>query len=200
MRWAWGLVLVVVVSGVACSDTSQPHASIDGGPGSGPDSGVDAGPIDAGPIDAGPGDAGPTDAGVDAGPIDAGVDAGPSDAGPGDAGPPDAGPPDGGPPKDAGWSGAWERFGPSLGHEAQVYPAMALDPSGTLLVAFVQLVELPGEVTTELRVVRWTGSAWQQLGGVVASSSSRLQYSAPLFIGLATDGTGRPVLAFGDSG
>ncbi|HEY1905958.1 MAG TPA: hypothetical protein VGG91_07945, partial [Myxococcaceae bacterium] len=113
---------------------------------------------------------------------------------------PDSGPPDGGPAKDAGWSGAWERFGPPLGHEAQVYPAMALDPSGTLLVAFVQLVELPGEVTTELRVVRWTGLAWQQLGAVIASSSSRLPYSAPLFIELATDGTGQPVLAFGDSG
>jgi hypothetical protein len=188
-------VLGVVVSGVACSDTSRSSSfrrSLDGGPGPGPgDSGVDAGPIDAGP-----GDAGPSDAGVDAGPIDAG----PGDAGPGDAGTPDAGLPDGGPPRDAGWSGAWEPFGPPLGHEAQVYPAMALDPSGTLLVAYVQLVELPGEVTTELRVVRWTGSVWQQLGAVVASSSSRLPYSAPLFIELATDGTGRPVLAFGDSG
>jgi hypothetical protein len=176
------LALVAVVGGVACHDTSRSsrfHHKVDGGPGFGP---PDAGP-DAGPGDAGPSDAGPTDAGIDAGPVD--------------AGPPDAGPPDAGPRK---WSGAWERFGPPLGNEAQVYPAMALDPSGTLLVAYVQLVELPGEVDTELRVVRWSGSAWQQLGPVVTSSSARLPYSAPLFIGLATDGDGRPVLAFGDSG
>jgi hypothetical protein len=190
VRWAWGLPLLVVVSGVACSETgkSSLHHTIDGGPG-------DAG-VDAGPTDAGPGDAGPTDAGVDAGPMDAG----PGDAGPGDAGATDGGPTDGGPPHDAGWSGAWERFGPPLGNEAQVYPAMALDASGGLLVAYVQLVEQPGEVATELRVVRWTGAAWLQLGGVVASSTHRLPYSAPLFISLATDGTGRPVLAFGDSG
>ena len=194
MRWAWGLPLLVVVSGVACSETGKSSLkhTIDGGPG---DAGADAGP-----------DAGPTDAGVDAGPIDAGPgDAGPTDAGPTDGGPTDGGPTDGGPtdgggPHDAGWSGAWERFGPPLGNEAQVYPAMALDPSGGLLLAYVQLVEKPGEVATELRVVRWTGAMWLQLGGVVTSSSNRIPYSAPLFIGLATDGTGRPVLAFGDSG
>src|SRR5262249_46332688 len=136
VRWAWGLALVVVVSGVACSGTgkSSREHTVDGGE----DGGVDAGPTDAGV------DGGPTDAGVDAGPTDAGVDAGPIDGGPGDAGTPDGGPTDGGLPRDAGWSGAWERFGPPLGNEAQVYPAMALDLSGTLLVAYVQLVESPG--------------------------------------------------------
>jgi hypothetical protein len=135
------------------------------------------------------------DAGVDAGPpADAGPDAGPPDAGPPDAGPPDAGPPD------AGWSGTWEEFGPRLGHEAQVYPALAVDAAGALLVAYVQLVESPGVVATELHVVRWSGTAWEPLGGTIASSTDRLPYTAPLFVRLATDGTGRPVLAFGDSG
>jgi len=135
------------------------------------------------------------DAGPDAGPpADAGPDAGPADAGPPDAGPPDAGAPD------AGWPGSWETFGPTLGHEAQVYPALALDASGAPLVAYSPLVEAPGVVTTELHVVRWSGSAWDPLGGTIASSTNRLPYAAPLFVRLATDGTGRPVLAFGDSG
>jgi hypothetical protein len=134
------------------------------------------------------------DAGTDAGiAVDAGADAGPADAGPGDGGPPDAGLPD------AGWSGAWQPLGPPLGHEAQVYPAMALDSSGALLVAYVELVEAPGVVTTELHVVRWSGTVWEPLGGAVASSSDRFPYSAPLFVRLAVEGTGRPVLAFGDS-
>ena len=135
------------------------------------------------------------DAGPDAGPPDAGPDAGPPDAGPPDAGPPDAGAPD------AGWLGTWETFGPTLGHEAQVYPAMALDASGAPLVAYSPLVEAPGVVTTELHVVRWSGSAWEPLGGTIASSTNRMiPNTAPLFVSLATDGTGRPVLAFGDSG
>ncbi len=137
------------------------------------------------------------DAGRDAGPApDAGVDAG-VDAGPGpvDAGPPaDAGTPDG------GWSGAWGPVGPPLGQEAQVYPALALDPSGALLVAFAEQVEAPGTTTTELHVLRWAAGAWQPLGGVVASSMTRFPYSAPLWLRLGIDGGGRPVLAFGDSG
>ena len=185
MRAVWGMAFLLVV-GVACSDSVQVtrlHRTIDGG--------IDVGPDDGG-VDAGPGDGG-----VDAGPGDGGVDAGPGDGG-ADGGPGDAGT-DGG-VLDAGWSGTWEPFGPPLGHEAQVYPAMALDAAGEPLVAFVQLVEMRGSVATELRVVRWTGSGWEQLGGVVASSTARLPYSAPLFIRLATDGAGRPVLAFGDSG
>ena len=138
----------------------------------------------------------PPDAGP---PADAGPDAGPPDAGPPDAGPPDAGPPDAGPP-DAGWAGSWETLGPLLGHEAQVYPAMALDVTGAPLVAYVELVESPGVVTTELHVVRWNGSAWESLGGTIASTSDRLPYTAPLFVQLAIDGAGLPVLAFGDSG
>jgi hypothetical protein len=142
----------------------------------------------------------PSDAGTDAGPIlDAGVDAGPDDAGLPDAGPPDAGPPDAGVP-DAGWSGVWEPVGPPLGHEAQAYPALALDPAGAPLVAYVELVESPGAVATELHVARWSGSAWEPLGDTVASSEARLPPGAPLFVRLATDGSGRPVLAFGDSG
>ncbi|HZJ53883.1 MAG TPA: hypothetical protein VFD38_07060 [Myxococcaceae bacterium] len=176
MRAVWGMAFLLVVS-AACSETLQlTHTA---------DAGVDAGPT----VDAGP------DAGADAGP-----DAGPGDAGCGDGGPGDGGQPtDGGLP-DAGWSGVWQPFGPPLGHEAQVYPAMALDPSGALLVAHVELVESPGTVATELHVVRWSGSAWDPLGGTVASSTERFPYSAPLFVRLATEGTGRPVLAFGDSG
>ena len=71
-------------------------------------------------------------------PAEAGVDAGPVDAGP-----PDAGAPDG------GWSGAWQPFGPRLGNENQVYPAIAVDASGALLVAYADLVESPGSVVTE---------------------------------------------------
>jgi hypothetical protein len=77
---------------------------------------------------------------------------------------------------------------------------MALDASGAPLVAYSALVEAPGVVTTELHVVRWSGSAWEPLGGTIASSTNRLPYAAPLFVRLATDGTGLPVLAFGDSG
>ena len=184
MRAVWGMAFLVLAS-AACSQQGQPAP--------------DAGLPDAGP-DAGAPDGGPPDAGPDAGPPDAGPpDAGPPDAGPPDAGPPDAGPPDAGSP-DAGWSGAWEPLGPLLGHEAQVYPEMALDGSGAPLIAHVVLVESPGVVTTELHVVRWTGSAWSPLGGAVASTSDRMPYTAPLFLRLTTDGTGRPVLAFGDSG
>ena len=46
----------------------------------------------------------------------------------------------------------------------------------------------------------WSGSVWEPLGGTIASSTDRLPYAAPLFVRLVTDGTGRPVLAFGDSG
>ena len=182
MRVVWGMAFQLVVVSAACSETKL-SPPIDAGADAGivaVDAGVDAGPGGAGPGDAGPGDAGPGDAG-------------PGDAGPGDGGPTDAG------VVDAGWSGAWQPLGPPLGHEAQVYPAMALDSSGALLVAYVELVEAPGAVTTELHVVRWSGTAWEPLGGAVASSSDRFPYSAPLFVRLAVEGTGRPVLAFGDS-
>ena len=172
MRAAWGMALLLIVS-AACTDTVRSTRRVI-------DAGVDAG-HDAGPPDAGP------------------PDAGPPDAGPPDAGPPDAGPPDAGPP-DAGWSGVWEPLGPPLGHEAQVYPAMTLDASGTPLVAYAELIESPGVVATELHVVRWSGTTWEPLGGTVTSTTNRLPYTAPLFVRLAMDGTGRPVLAFGDSG
>jgi hypothetical protein len=172
VRAAWGMAFLVLVF-AACSHHHEQAREADAGP-------------DAGP---------PADAGPDAGP----PDAGPPDAGPPDAGPPDAGPPDAG-ARDAGWLGRWETFGPTLGHEAQVYPAMALDASGAPLVAYSALVEAPGVVTTELHVVRWSGSAWDPLGGTITSSTNRLPYAAPLFVRLVTDGTGRPVLAFGDSG
>jgi len=81
-----------------------------------------------------------------------------------------------------------------------VYPAIALDALGAPLVAYSPLVESPGVVATELHVARWSGSAWEPLGGTIASSTDRLPYAAPLFVRLVTDGTGRPVLAFGDSG
>jgi len=179
VRCAWGIAVLVAL-GVACSDQMSHRAA------------------DAGPLT----DAGCKDAGIpDAGPVDAGpVDAGPVDGGPRDGGVTDGGsPPDGG-VADAGWSGTWEKIGPPLGQEAQVFPAMALDASGALLVAYVELVESPGLVATELHVVRWSGSAWEPLGGTVASSTQRLPYSAPLWVRLATDGLGRPLLAFGDSG
>jgi hypothetical protein len=79
---------------------------------------------------------------------------------------------------------------PPLGHEAQVYPAMALDLSGALLVAYVELVESPGVVATELHVVRLVGLGVDTVGGTVASSTDRFPYSAPLFVRLAIDGTG----------
>jgi len=174
VRAVWGMAFLVLVS-TACSHHGHAQEGVDAGADAGSDAGADAG-SDAGS---------PTDAGQDAGPPDAGL--------------PDAGPPDAGVP-DAGWRGTWEQFGPTLGHEAQVYPAMALDDAGSLLVAHVPLVESPGVVTTELHVVRWSGSVWEPLGGTIASTTDRLPYTAPLFVRLATDGTGRPVLAFGDSG
>ena len=176
MRAVWGMTFLLAAS-AACSDTTQLMHLVDAG--------VDAGP------DAGLPDAGPPDAGS--------PDAGPPDAGPPDAGPPDAGRPDAGVP-DAGWSGMWQPLGPPLGHEAQVYPAMALDGSGAPLVAYVELIESPGVVATELHVARWSGTTWEPLGGTIASSTDRLPYTAPLFVRLAIDGSGRPVLAFGDSG
>jgi hypothetical protein len=154
--------------------------------GSPEDAGVDAGPVDAGPPDAGPPDAGPPDAGS--------PDAGSPDAGSPDAGSPNAGSPDG------GWSGAWQPVGPRLGNENQVYPALAVDASGALLVAYADLVESPGSVVTEVKVVRWSGTSWAPVGGIIAQSDTRFPYSAPLWLRLATDATGRPVLAFGDSG
>ncbi len=176
MRAVWGMTFLLAAS-AACSDTTQLMHLVDAG--------VDAGP------DAGLPDAGPPDAGS--------PDAGPPDAGPPDAGPPDAGRPDAGVP-DAGWSGTWQPLGSPLGHEAQVYPAMALDGSGAPLVAYVELIESPGVVATELHVARWSGTTWEPLGGTIASSTDRLPYTAPLFVRLAIDGSGRPVLAFGDSG
>ncbi|HSP19034.1 MAG TPA: hypothetical protein VLQ79_05955, partial [Myxococcaceae bacterium] len=141
----------------------------------------------------------PVDAGVDAGPGADGGDGG--DGGPGrpDGGPQDGGPADGG-TSDAGLSGAWEPLGPPLGHDAQVYPAMALDPSGALLVALADLVEQPGTTATEVRVVRWSGQAWEPVGGTVTRSVERFPFSAPLWVRLTTDTSGRPVLAVGDSG
>ena len=180
MRAVWGMTFLLAAS-AACSDTTQPSPV---------DAGVDAGP-DAGMPDAGLPDAGRPDAGP--------PDAGRPDAGPPDAGRPDAGPPDAG-AADAGWAGMWQTLGSPLGHEAQVYPAMALDGSGAPLVAYAELVESPGIVATELHVVRWSGTSWEPLGGTVASSTDRLPYTAPLFVRLATDGAGNPVLAFGDSG
>ena len=126
---------------------------------------------------------------------DAGVDGGVG----ADAGVPDAGPPDAG-TFDGGWIGTWEPLGPPLGSDAQVYPALAFDPRGRLLVAYVDLASSPGATPTELHVVRWSGSTWEPLGGTVARSDTRFPYSAPLWLRLASERDGRPVLAFGDSG
>ncbi|MGZ5959160.1 MAG: hypothetical protein ACXWLI_12150 [Myxococcaceae bacterium] len=77
---------------------------------------------------------------------------------------------------------------------------MALDASGALLVAFADLIEMPGITTTEIRVVRWSGQDWQPVGDTVAHSDQRLPYSAPLWVRLTTDASGWTVLAVGDSG
>ncbi|MGZ6078634.1 MAG: hypothetical protein ACXWK6_12575, partial [Myxococcaceae bacterium] len=127
------MAVLLVVSG-ACTRAPRLQTS------RAPDAGLDAGTGLDGGDDVGPGnsDGGP-DGGDDAGPgnSDGGPDGGPQDAGaPQDAGPQDAGAPaDAGVP-DAGLSGVWQPLGPPLGHDAQVYPAMALDASGALLVAF----------------------------------------------------------------
>jgi hypothetical protein len=97
-------------------------------------------------------------------------------------------------------AGRWEPLGSPLGHDTQVYPAVAADPSGTVFVAYAALAAGPGIDQTELRVARWSGSAWIPVGGVVASSGTRLPYSDPLWLGLATDGAGRLMVAFGDTG
>src|SRR5215467_13917182 len=125
MRRVRGIAACLVLA-AACSNTvgkTHPDA------GQPPDAGLDAGPDDGGPPDAGP------------------PDAGTPDAGPHDAGPPDAG------TADAGWSGTWQPVGPLLGLENQVYPAIAMDASGALMVAYADLVESPGLVATELHVV-----------------------------------------------
>ena len=139
------------------------------------------------------------DGGVDAGPKTDG--GGPPDAGQGS----DGGSDDGGAPADAGitdggLAGTWERLGPPLGLDAQVYPAMAMDLSGRVLVAYADLLEQPGTTTTELRVVRWSGQTWEPVGEIVARSENRMPFSAPLWVRLTTDGSGRPVLVVGDSG
>ena len=181
MRAVWGMTFLLSAS-AACSDTTQLMHPVDAGVDAGPDAGLpDAGPPDAGSPDAGP------------------PDAGPPDAGPPDAGPPDAGRPDAGVP-DAGWSGMWQPLGPPLGHEAQVYPAMALDGSGAPLVAYVELIESPGVVATELHVARWSGTTWEPLGGTIASSTDRLPTPRPSSCVSPSTGQGRPVLAFGDPG
>ena len=77
---------------------------------------------------------------------------------------------------------------------------MALDSSGALLVAYADLVEMPGITTTEILVVGWLGGGWVPVGGPIARSDRRRPYSAPLWVRLATDASGRPVIAFGDSG
>lgn len=177
MRTVWAMAVLLVVSG-ACTRAPRLQASR-------PDAGLDAGPGVDGGDDAGPGD-------PDGGRQDAGA---PQDAGVQDAGvPADAG------VTDAGLPGVWQLLGPALGHDAQVYPAMALDASGALLVAFADLVEMPGITTTEIRVVRWSGQDWQPVGDTVARSDMRLPYSAPLWVRLTTDASGRTVLAVGDSG
>ena len=178
MRTVWAMAVLLVVSG-ACTRAPRLLASRS------PDAGLDAGNGVDGGDDAGPGNS-------DGGPQDAGA---PQDGGPQDAGvPADAG------VTDAGLSGVWQPLGPPLGHDAQVYPAMALDASGALLVAFADLIEMPGITTTEIRVVRWSGQDWQPVGDTVARSDMRLPYSAPLWVRLTTDASGRMVLAVGDSG
>lgn len=181
MRVVWGISVLLTLGCTNTVSLSRVRPSPDGGPAL--DAGTDAGPADAGPSDAGP------------------VDGGVADAGPGDSGLTDGGqlPGDGG-VSDAGWSGTWEPLGPPLGQEAQVYPAMAVDPSGALLVAFAELVESPGFSITEIHVVRWSGTAWEPVGGTIARSDMRFPYSAPLWLRLTTDRSGQPLLAFGDSG
>ena len=150
MRTVWAMAVLLVVSG-ACTGAPRLQAS---------DAGHDAGPGVDGGDDAGPGnsDGGAQDAGA---PLDAGAqDAGAQDAGAQDAGAQDAGAPADAGVTDAGLPGVWQPLGPPLGHDAQVYPAMALDASGALLVAFADLIEMPGITTTEIRVVRWPGRDW----------------------------------------
>ena len=136
-------------------------------------------------IDSGPGDGGREDAGFDGGASDAGRDGGTVDGGS-----------DGG-AADAGGLGRWVPLGFALGRDAQTYPVLTLDPSGVVYLAFAAVAEASG---TELRVMRWSGSSWTPVGGVVTSSALRFPYSEPLWLGLATDATGHPLVAFGDSG
>ena len=120
-----------------------------------------------------------------------------------DGGPADGGAADGGPDRrvarrmvaqstlgrgaDGGWSGTWEPVGPPLGHDAQVYPALAVDPSGRLLVAYADLVETPGLTTTEIQVVRWSGRPAGIRLADLSPAPTNIPFSAPLWLRLATD-------------
>jgi hypothetical protein len=194
--WALGVVAGFIVAGWGCGGEGRASfRRIDSGTGDGgllADAGFDGGIPDGGP-DAGMADGGVSDAGQDGGMADGGV----SDAGQ-DGGTADGGS-DGG-SADAGSLGRWQPLGLPLGRDAQTYPVLTLDPSGVIYLAFAALAEGPGMDQTELRVWRWSGRSWTPVGDVVVSSVLRFPSSAPLWLGLATDATGHPLVAFGDSG
>jgi hypothetical protein len=99
------------------------------------------------------------------------------------------------------WSGSvWEALGAPFneGVGTGVEPRVAINAAGDIFVAWLQVTsETP--VNHEVYLLKWTGSAWVELGssasdgGVTASPAPQHN---PHSYSLAVDADGRPVIAF----
>jgi hypothetical protein len=89
------------------------------------------------------------------------------------------------------WNGtAWVQLGGALDVSANrnaVYPSLAVAGNGNPVVAWVEYEGF----ASNLYVKRWTGSAWQSLGGALNLSSG-----GAAFPSLALDASGKPVVAW----
>ncbi|CAM3483836.1 malectin domain-containing carbohydrate-binding protein [Corallococcus soli] len=90
----------------------------------------------------------------------------------------------------ARWTGsAYELLGGSLGSSTWARnPTLLMDPTGAPVVAFLD--SAPSSSGAHVRVRRWNGTAWTEVGGPVG-----VEGQDALAVAAAMDGQGRPVLA-----
>ncbi|RKH23563.1 hypothetical protein D7Y13_28455 [Corallococcus praedator] len=90
----------------------------------------------------------------------------------------------------ARWTGsAYELLGGSLGSGTWASnPTLLMDPTGAPVVTFLD--SAPSSSGARVRVRRWNGTAWTEVGGPVG-----VEGQAALAVAAAMDGQGRPVLA-----
>lgn len=87
------------------------------------------------------------------------------------------------------WTGStYQRLGGPLGDAGSTNPTVVVDATGEPLVAFIQ--PHPASNRSRVRVRRWSGTAWTEVGGLVGLDGYEAQAVAATL-----DRQGRPVLA-----
>ena len=92
--------------------------------------------------------------------------------------------------------GSWHMLGSALrakGGSSKASPSLAVDGSGGIFVAWT---ESDGSLTTDAYVRRWTGSAWEAVGGALSASAGS---TSVLSVTLQLNASGQPVVAWSET-